>query len=238
MAPKSESRPPVTHTAYTMRALPTAAIISRGTRKIPDPIMMPTTIASAFVAVNTRGSSSCDRPCATPEAIAGRLSEPHCFRRRRLEVKPLISPIKVRRRLSRAQEIDVLMLKRHCIRFVHSTHDLDRLILLRNFLRSILDHRNHDIRITPMCAPKPVIILSTQSRRQIQTLALPQKINRPGLTIVVCEDAYMLLLLRRQRAIRPGHDVNLLLPSKAVSIKLWQRPRRESLHLVAMQMQR
>ena len=57
IAPNSDSRPPTTHTAYTPAELPTAAIISRGTRKIPLPMMIPTTMDVACDTFRTRGSS-------------------------------------------------------------------------------------------------------------------------------------------------------------------------------------
>src|SRR5271168_3005645 len=68
--------PPIIQTAYTVRALPTAAIISRGTRKIPEPMMIPTTIAVALVVVRTRGSSCAATGSCVAGLIAGRLSEP------------------------------------------------------------------------------------------------------------------------------------------------------------------
>src|SRR5947209_3212860 len=46
-APKNDRRPPTIHARYTNLADPTACIISAGTRKIPLPIMVPTTTAEA-----------------------------------------------------------------------------------------------------------------------------------------------------------------------------------------------
>src|SRR5580693_4959827 len=48
MAPASESAPPAIHARYTIPAEPTACIISAGTRKMPLPMMVPTTIAEAW----------------------------------------------------------------------------------------------------------------------------------------------------------------------------------------------
>src|ERR1700677_3072276 len=58
MAPNNESRPPTLHARYTSADEPTSCIISRGTRKMPLPMMVPTTIAVASLAPNTRGKSA------------------------------------------------------------------------------------------------------------------------------------------------------------------------------------
>src|SRR5215831_8383270 len=57
MAPASESSPPTIHARYTKRAEPTACIISAGTRKIPLPMMVPTTMALAWPTPSSRNSS-------------------------------------------------------------------------------------------------------------------------------------------------------------------------------------
>src|ERR1700722_4694701 len=56
-APKKESAPPTTQARYTSLADPTACIISAGTRKIPLPIMVPTTMAEAWLTPRSRESS-------------------------------------------------------------------------------------------------------------------------------------------------------------------------------------
>src|SRR5207302_708944 len=58
IAPASESAPPTIHAKYTSRAEPTACIISAGTRKIPLPIMVPTTIAPAWLTPSSRNSEA------------------------------------------------------------------------------------------------------------------------------------------------------------------------------------
>ncbi len=58
MAPNSDSNPPTIHARYTSDDEPTSRIISRGTRKMPLPIMVPTTIAMAWLAPSTRGKSA------------------------------------------------------------------------------------------------------------------------------------------------------------------------------------
>src|SRR5271156_4634291 len=57
MAPKSVSSPPTIQARYTMLLEPTARIISWGTRKMPLPMMVPTTIAVACHTPSTRGRS-------------------------------------------------------------------------------------------------------------------------------------------------------------------------------------
>jgi hypothetical protein len=57
MAPNSERRPPKIHARYTVLDRPVAAIISRGTRKIPLPMMIPITMEVAWAAFKTRSSS-------------------------------------------------------------------------------------------------------------------------------------------------------------------------------------
>src|SRR5215469_2593344 len=56
-----------------MLTRPVAAIISRGTRKIPEPMTMPTTIEIACRAVRTRGSSF-----GAPDCIGCSVAEPLC----------------------------------------------------------------------------------------------------------------------------------------------------------------
>src|SRR5215469_3826202 len=53
---------------------PTACIISLGTRKMPLPMMVPTTMAVAWLAPSARGRSNCDEAgaiCETREAVSG-----------------------------------------------------------------------------------------------------------------------------------------------------------------------
>src|SRR5271166_2662590 len=56
MAPASESTPPTIQARYTSHAEPTACIISAGTRKIPLPMMVPTTTALAWLTPRSRES--------------------------------------------------------------------------------------------------------------------------------------------------------------------------------------
>src|ERR1700722_17360418 len=57
MAPKRVSTPPTIQARYTIPLEPTARIISWGTRKMPLPMMVPTTIAVACHTPSTRGRS-------------------------------------------------------------------------------------------------------------------------------------------------------------------------------------
>src|SRR5271169_2190504 len=54
IAPAIDSAPPTIHARYTNRAEPTACIISAGTRKMPLPIIVPTTIAQAWLTPSSR----------------------------------------------------------------------------------------------------------------------------------------------------------------------------------------
>src|SRR5664279_5172647 len=54
IAPASESTPPTIQARYTSHAEPTACIISAGTRKMPLPMMVPTTIALAWLTPSSR----------------------------------------------------------------------------------------------------------------------------------------------------------------------------------------
>src|SRR5476651_2257324 len=95
-----------------MRALPTAAIISWGTRKIPEPMMMPTTIAVALVAVRQRGNSCAAADFCGSSAIAGRLPEAQrvpASNKNELEVKTFVSPVEGRAGLAAAQQVDGAM---------------------------------------------------------------------------------------------------------------------------------
>src|SRR5271157_4216906 len=56
MAPASDSTPPTIQARYTSQAEPTACIISAGTRKMPLPMMVPTTIALAWLTPRSRES--------------------------------------------------------------------------------------------------------------------------------------------------------------------------------------
>src|SRR5271165_7043342 len=56
MAPAIDSIPPTIQARYTSRAEPTACIISAGTRKMPLPMMVPTTIALAWLTPSSRRS--------------------------------------------------------------------------------------------------------------------------------------------------------------------------------------
>src|SRR4051812_39944464 len=58
-APKNESTPPTNHARYTYFAEPTASIIVPGTRKMPLPMIVPTTIAVAWLGPRARTS-----PCS------------------------------------------------------------------------------------------------------------------------------------------------------------------------------
>src|SRR5580692_8845275 len=49
--------PPTSHARYTSFAEPTACIISAGTRKIPLPMIVPTTTADAWLTPRSRASS-------------------------------------------------------------------------------------------------------------------------------------------------------------------------------------
>src|SRR5271157_5208450 len=54
MAPASDSTPPTIQARYTSQAEPTACIISAGTRKMPLPMIVPTTIALAWLTPRSR----------------------------------------------------------------------------------------------------------------------------------------------------------------------------------------
>src|SRR5271163_2549195 len=56
-APKKDNSPPTSHARYTSLAEPTACIISAGTRKIPLPMIVPTTMADAWLTPRSRASS-------------------------------------------------------------------------------------------------------------------------------------------------------------------------------------
>src|SRR5271165_6633758 len=56
MAPARESMAPTSHARYTSQAEPTACIISAGTRKMPLPMMVPTTTALAWLTPRSRES--------------------------------------------------------------------------------------------------------------------------------------------------------------------------------------
>src|ERR1017187_5805787 len=58
MAPKRERSPPAIQARNTSAEEPTSCIISRGTRKMPLPMMVPTTMAVAWLAPSTRGRSA------------------------------------------------------------------------------------------------------------------------------------------------------------------------------------
>ena len=60
MAPNSVSTPPTIQARYTMLLEPTARIISWGTRKMPLPMMVPTTMAVACQTPSTRGRSGAE----------------------------------------------------------------------------------------------------------------------------------------------------------------------------------
>jgi hypothetical protein len=57
MAPAIESMPPTIHARYTSFAEPTACIISAGTRKMPLPMIVPTTMALAWLTPSSRKSA-------------------------------------------------------------------------------------------------------------------------------------------------------------------------------------
>src|SRR5215469_8767093 len=70
MAPAIESMPPTIHARYTSLAEPTACIISAGTRKMPLPMMVPTTIAVACQTFKSRNSSGlCSVACIELPAL-------------------------------------------------------------------------------------------------------------------------------------------------------------------------
>src|ERR1700722_5132220 len=168
---------------------PTAAIISRGTRKMPLPMMMPTTIAVAWETFRTRGSSDGVSFMGCREVSTGARSPCTIKSDVMLKAQPVFEEIFT----TPANKIDIAPFVGHRERVIHASRDFDGVVKLMHLSGCGSINDNHDVACHAVWSPQPVVVMAADSCRQ----TMPKKVNRTGYAISGAVDAHPGLVLRR-----------------------------------------